>query len=389
MIKIKNKSKLLLVIIIFLLDAICAVHVQLIAPRYVKSGSTATLYCNHSVPEDELYKIEFIKDDEKIFQYIKERNPPFVIPGINGVFMEYSENGTTIKLRNVSFLASGVYSCAVSMSTPIYTKPSDNVQMKVIVPQTENPKITFEKSVYMVGENLEANCSSSAALPVPHLTCYSYWKTIPLVQYFSIDMGHMRFLRFHGLQLAKWKMGDVNIHCKLSIDPRLTCTLQEYTFYFEEDRHGNRENTALVNSPFYADSTADHPRCLRLRLGLSMKQLVDVTLVHHYPHTQHKDLLSATAKLMIEVSALHAGDNGYLDISCHSTIPDYPMNHEEYADVKKKTVSIQITLASIPSSFAVRSMHELILAKHTIDVSTVNIKENSTVIHANKDPAES
>ncbi|KAL2728858.1 junctional adhesion molecule 2A-like, partial [Vespula squamosa] len=259
------KNKLLLVIIIFLLDAICAVHVQLIAPRYVKSGSTATLYCNHSVPEDELYKIEFIKDDEKIFQYIKERNPPFVTPGINGVFMEYSENGTTIKLRNVSFLASGVYSCAVSMSTPIYTKPSDNVQMKVIVPQTENPKITFEKSVYMVGENLEANCSSSAASPVPHLTWFINGKE------------------------------------------------------------------------------------------------VDVTLVHHYPHTQHKDLLSATAKLMIEVSALHAGDNGYLDISCHSTIPDYPMNHEEYADVRKKTVSIQITLASIPSSFAVRSMHELVL----------------------------
>lgn len=91
MIKIKDKSKLLLVIIIFLLDAICAVHVQLIAPRYVKSGSTATLYCNHSVPEDELYKIEFIKDDEKIFQYIKERNPPFVIPGINGVFMEVKD----------------------------------------------------------------------------------------------------------------------------------------------------------------------------------------------------------------------------------------------------------------------------------------------------------
>lgn len=88
------------------------------------------------------------------------------------------------------------------------------------------------------------------------LCSYSYWKTIPLVQYFSIDMGHVRFLRFHGSQLAKWKMGDVNIHCELFIDPRLTCILQEYTFYFEEDRHGNRENTALVNSPFYADSTA-------------------------------------------------------------------------------------------------------------------------------------
>lgn len=150
----------------------CSVHVQLVAPRYVKFRSTATLYCNHSVPDNELYKIEFIKDDEKIFQYVKERNPPYMAPGASGVNMEYSENGTTIKLKDVGFAASGIYSCAVSTSTPIYTKPSDNVQMKVIVPQTENPKISFEKNVYVIGENLEANCSSSAALPVPHLTWF-------------------------------------------------------------------------------------------------------------------------------------------------------------------------------------------------------------------------
>ncbi|XP_046823816.1 uncharacterized protein LOC124426317 [Vespa crabro] len=256
------KNVVFLYIVQLFSHASCTVDVQLIAPRYVKSGSTATLYCNHSIPEDQLYKIEFLKDDEKIFQYIKERNPPFVIPGIDGVFMEYSENGTTIKLRNVSFLVSGTYYCAASMSTPIYTKPSDNVQMKVIVPQTENPKITFGKNIYMVGDNLEANCSSSAASPVPHLTWFINGKE------------------------------------------------------------------------------------------------VDVTLVHHYPHTPHsKHLLSATAKLMIEISALHTRDNGHLDISCHSTIPDYPMNHEEYADVRKKTVSIEIK----STSFAVRSMHELAL----------------------------
>lgn len=87
-----------------------------------------------------------------------------------------------------------------------------------------------------------------------------------------------------------------------------------------------------------------------------------MTLVHHYPHTHHEHhLLSATAKLMVEVSALHAGDNGNLEISCHSTIPDYPMNNEEYADIRKQTVSIQIILAPSPTSFAVRSMHELAL----------------------------
>ncbi|KAK2586591.1 hypothetical protein KPH14_011467 [Odynerus spinipes] len=89
---------------------------------------------------------------------------------------------------------------------------------------------------------------------------------------------------------------------------------------------------------------------------------VDVTLVHHYPHTHHENhLLSATAKLMVEVSELHAGDNGYLEISCHSTIPDYPMNNEEYADIRKKTVSIQIISAPRPTSFAVRNMHAIAL----------------------------
>ncbi|KAK2586593.1 hypothetical protein KPH14_011467 [Odynerus spinipes] len=231
--------------------ATCSVHVQLIAPRYVKFRSTATLYCNHSVPDNELYKIEFIKDDEKIFQYIKERNPPFVTPRFGGAEMEYSKNGTTIKLKDVGFGASGTYSCAVSTSTPIYTKPSDNVQMKVIVPQTENPKITFEKNVYVIGENLEANCSSSAALPVPHLTWFINGKE--LYQLSGKEEMTTRAARFSPV-----------------LYERVSSTL--------EDRHRDRENTALVNAPLYADSTADHPRCLRLRLGPSIKRLIDVVM---------------------------------------------------------------------------------------------------------------
>ncbi|XP_003692385.1 uncharacterized protein LOC100862934 [Apis florea] len=130
------------------------------------------------------------------------------------------------------------------MTTPIYTEHSESVVMKVIVPQTENPKITFKKNSYVVGENLEANCTSSAAHPVPHLTWYINGKE------------------------------------------------------------------------------------------------VDISLVNHYPHTHHKNqLMSATAKLVIEVSALHTGKNGNLEISCHSTIPDYAV---QYADIKKESVTVKI-----------------------------------------------
>ncbi|XP_012288220.1 uncharacterized protein LOC105703971 [Orussus abietinus] len=245
-------------------DATSTVHVQLVAPRYVKYGNTASLYCNHTVPESNLHKIEFVKDDKKILQYIKDRNTQFTMPvKMTGAVLEYSPDGKTIKLKDVTFDASGTYSCEVSMATPIYAKASNDVQMQVIVTQTDNPQITFKKAVYEVGEYLEANCTSSPARPVPYLT---------------------------------W----------------------------------------LING-----------------------KEVDVTLVTVYPHKQHNyGLMSSTAKLKIQVSELHAGENGHLEISCQSTIPDYPITHKQYADFRSRTVSVQIIPAVLDISSPARNARQ-------------------------------
>ncbi|XP_012216724.1 uncharacterized protein [Linepithema humile] len=241
--------------------------VQLIAPQYVKFGNTATLFCNHTVSDDLLHKIEFMKGEKKIFQYVKERNPPYIATSrIEGAKMEYWKNGTTIKLHDVRFEASGTYTCEVTMTTPIYTAGSDPVQMKVIVQQVKNPEITFQKNMYVVGESLEANCTSSAAHPVPYITWFINGKE------------------------------------------------------------------------------------------------VDISLVNHYPHKQHKDnLMSATARLKVEVSALHAGENGHLEMSCRATIPDFPMQHEQFADIRSKTVTVQIIPAPDVTSSAAILVQELTL----------------------------
>ncbi|XP_032672456.1 uncharacterized protein LOC116844691 isoform X1 [Odontomachus brunneus] len=259
--------KILLVYILQLFSyATPHMNVQLIAPQYVTYGDTATLVCNHTVSEELLHKIEFMKGEKRIFHYVKERNPPYIGNHVEGAKLEYSKNGTTIKLHDVRFEASGTYTCEVTMTTPIYTAGADPVQMKVIVPQTNNPKITFKKSVYVIGESLEANCSSSPARPVPYITWFINGKE------------------------------------------------------------------------------------------------VDITLVNHYPHTHHKDhLISATARLKVEVSELHAGQHGYLEISCRATIPDFPMYHEQFADVRKKTVSVQIIPAPDMTSSAAILIRELTL----------------------------
>lgn len=242
--------------------------VQLIAPQYITHGGTATLFCNHTVPDDLLHKIEFMKGEKRIFEYIKERNPPYIeTQNLEGAKLEYSKNGTTIKLHDVRFEASGSYTCEVAMTTPIYSAGADPVEMKVIYPQSANPKITFQKNMYMVGESLEANCTSSTAYPVPYITWFINGKE------------------------------------------------------------------------------------------------VDITLVNHYPHTHHKNyLMSATARLKIEVSELHAGENGVLEISCRATIPAFPMQHERFADIRKKAVSVAIKPAPDVTSSAAILVRELTLS---------------------------
>lgn len=51
--------------------------VVLKAPRYVMLNGTAALQCHYDINDTEVYKIEWLRGGNKIYQYIKGRNPPF------------------------------------------------------------------------------------------------------------------------------------------------------------------------------------------------------------------------------------------------------------------------------------------------------------------------
>ncbi|XP_033212647.1 uncharacterized protein LOC117170177 isoform X2 [Belonocnema kinseyi] len=236
-------------------------HVQLDAPHYVKLHTDVNLTCNHNVSDSNLRKVEFLRDNTKILQYIRDRSPPFRISVHN---LEYTPDGKTITLKKVGFPASGLYSCEVSTVSPIYEEESPRVKMEVIVPQTEDPVINVDKSIYLMGEYLNANCSSSPAHPAPHLT---------------------------------W----------------------------------------LIN-----------------------EKEVDLQYVNYNPHQRHKDLMSSSVQLKIKLSELHSSENGQLEIRCDGTIPDYHQ-HKHYADVRSKTVTVQVMPAPVISSSSKNLGEELTL----------------------------
>ncbi|VVD00345.1 unnamed protein product [Leptidea sinapis] len=100
--------------------------------RWVARGGSIRLRCVHDVPSHLLDKVVFLRHGTKIFQYIRNRKPPyrnFTTPGAVLNIALATEN--SIILQNLEFAASGGYSCEVSLDTPIYTKASTEKQLTV------------------------------------------------------------------------------------------------------------------------------------------------------------------------------------------------------------------------------------------------------------------
>lgn len=53
------------------------VEVQLIAKKYVERGGSLTLACKHNVPLEKIYKVTWLKANNKFFEYINGRQPPY------------------------------------------------------------------------------------------------------------------------------------------------------------------------------------------------------------------------------------------------------------------------------------------------------------------------
>jgi hypothetical protein len=188
----------------------------------VERGGSLTLTCKHNIAPDKLDKVRWLKGGNKVFEYIKGRQPPFLnfsTPGAEVdvswwslliqmahyanmcmyVFLQFrksNQNQLTIKI--LDFDASGMYCCEVSLESPIFTKASNEEQVHVFrkcidiwylrrtfyfirfysifsyaVPQNLPPIISFSKSQFYVGEKLIANCTTARAKPGESSKLYS------------------------------------------------------------------------------------------------------------------------------------------------------------------------------------------------------------------------
>ncbi|XP_025412319.1 uncharacterized protein LOC112684833 isoform X2 [Sipha flava] len=142
-----------------------------IVPRYAKLGETVVLRCNHTVADNQLYKVQWTKSNDKLFQYIRGRVPPFINHTIPGAKIDWGQTSSSnLALMDVQHDASGLYGCTVTTESPIYSKTSEFHELTVIKIQNVDPTIDISKEVFNVGDILDATCTSGPSKPVPEIT---------------------------------------------------------------------------------------------------------------------------------------------------------------------------------------------------------------------------
>ncbi|XP_053612457.1 uncharacterized protein LOC128676393 [Plodia interpunctella] len=288
------------------------VKVELQMERWAARGGSVRLRCVHDVPPHLLDKVVFLRQGTKIFQYIRDRKPPyrnFTTPGAVLNIALATEN--SIILQNLDFAASGSYSCEVSLDTPIYTKASIERQLTVFHPQKHHPRIDFPTRYLSFGDTLRANCTTAPALPAPHITWFINGK----------------------------KMNELVAH--------------SHKVRVPSERSGRR---GLLRMGGHEDGTSASPLLALTHVshiatkgpGCSLKDQMSEMKHHEGPniiHTvsRHKSRRPSRGRdLYVTVSELQLVATGRLEVTCVSTIPEFRSIDDKFADVRNDTVIVDV-----------------------------------------------
>jgi hypothetical protein len=99
-------------------EAMMSFTVELRLPRYVIVGGSALLHCDYNVRKDQLHRVEWLKNGNKLFQYVKGRTPPFRNFSIPGAELDVS-----------SHIIIGIINCIISFLCSYPTEILDDANL--------------------------------------------------------------------------------------------------------------------------------------------------------------------------------------------------------------------------------------------------------------------
>ncbi|XP_055950728.1 synaptogenesis protein syg-2-like [Argiope bruennichi] len=142
-------------------------------PTPAVTGDSILLRCAYELGNETLYSVKWYKNAGEFFRYVPASEPPLKMFPQNGIDVDMSKSDqNNIYLRNLSLESHGNYTCQVSTDRPFFRCVQTTRQLEVVVPPSDGPILTEEKSDYEVGDNVSILCNSGKSKPAPELKWY-------------------------------------------------------------------------------------------------------------------------------------------------------------------------------------------------------------------------
>lgn len=159
-------------------------------PESVNEGDTISLTCRYDLERDAIYSMKWFKDGMELYRYIPTDTPKFKDFDTPGIKLESDASRPNMLVFKVDGpLASGEYSCEITVETPTFLTLDRSHNLTVIgndgaetscqealstlsvflVPPRLAPAISGIDSYYMPGDLVEINCESLDSKPAPSL----------------------------------------------------------------------------------------------------------------------------------------------------------------------------------------------------------------------------
>ncbi|CAH1405397.1 unnamed protein product [Nezara viridula] len=140
-------------------------------PPYAVEGEEPELECRYQAEGDTLYGVKWYKGDEEFYRYIFRSTPPYSSYEVEGVTVNMDRSDSKrVVLKNIGPSTSGTYKCEVSAEAPSFHSATAETSMTVIYKPTAGPKISGQKEQYLIGDEVNLNCTSAESYPAAHLT---------------------------------------------------------------------------------------------------------------------------------------------------------------------------------------------------------------------------
>ncbi|GFU18488.1 uncharacterized protein NPIL_520561 [Nephila pilipes] len=142
-------------------------------PTPVVAGESVMLKCKYELGNETLYSVKWYKNMGEFFRYVPASDPPFKTFRQIGINVDVTKSDkSTVYLREMSMDSFGNYTCQVSTDKPYFRCVQTTRHLEVVVPPSDGPVLTEEKSDYEVGDNVSIWCISGKSKPAPDLKWY-------------------------------------------------------------------------------------------------------------------------------------------------------------------------------------------------------------------------